>query len=143
RAAADLSCHGECAGEVGVPLPHALSHGSGHVPRGYRLPGDRGMIRSASWMMPALLSLTAAGLAQSDPQVQSVAQAKSIASGPATGERPPQPQTLPPMSSEDMRRVMHMDDSHRFGTLMFDELEWRGASGVPSGAWDAQGWYGG
>lgn len=68
--------------------------------------------------------------------------ALALLSSTAGAQTPPdpQPQAMGSMSSEDMRRLMQMDDSHRFATLMFDQLEWRGAK---DGAWDAQGWYGG
>jgi copper resistance protein B len=45
-----------------------------------------------------------------------------------------------PMSQQEMTRMMQMDDTHRFGTVLFDQLEWRNAR---SGAWDAEAWYGG
>jgi copper resistance protein B len=39
--------------------------------------------------------------------------------------------------------MMQMDDTHRFGKIMLDQLEWRDAQEGGAGAWDAQGWYGG
>lgn len=71
--------------------------------------------------------------------------AVALMSAAAGAQTPPDPQSqaMGPMSSEGMRRLMQMDDSHRFATLMFDQLEWRGANGLQDGAWDAQGWYGG
>jgi copper resistance protein B len=86
------------------------------------------VIRIARWLGPTLLSVAASA--------QASAQAPTV-----DGQNPQQ--SLGPVSHEDMRRLMQMDDSHRFATLMCDELEWRGANGQQAGAWDAQGWYGG
>jgi copper resistance protein B len=80
-------------------------------------------MRRARWLVPAMLSAAAGAQAPSSTHTQ--------------------PDAMGPMSSEDMRRLMQMDDSRRFATLMVDELEWRGANGQSAGAWDAQGWYGG
>ncbi len=84
-------------------------------------------MRRAPWMALALLS-AAAG-------------AQTLPDSPPLP--PPDPQPMGSLSSEDMRRLMQMDDSHHFATLMFDQLEWRAAHGHEDGAWDAQGWYGG
>jgi copper resistance protein B len=42
------------------------------------------------------------------------------------------------MSYREMADAMQMDDTTRFGKVIFDQLEWR-----DGGAWDAQGYYGG
>lgn len=47
------------------------------------------------------------------------------------------------MSYKEMAAMMQMDDTHRFGKVMLDQLEWRGAQEGSAGAWDAQAWYGG
>lgn len=47
------------------------------------------------------------------------------------------------MSYKDMASMMQMDDTHRFGKLMIDQLEWRNAQEGSAVAWDAEGWYGG
>jgi copper resistance protein B len=47
------------------------------------------------------------------------------------------------MSYKDMVSTMQMDDTHRFGKVMLDQLEWRDAQGGDAAAWDAQAWYGG
>ena len=47
------------------------------------------------------------------------------------------------MSYKDMAAMMQMDDTHRFGKVMLDQLEWRDAREGGAGAWDAQAWYGG
>ena len=48
------------------------------------------------------------------------------------------------MSYREMADTMQMDDTTRFGKVMFDQLEWRdGGAGEGRGAWDAQGYYGG
>jgi copper resistance protein B len=48
------------------------------------------------------------------------------------------------MSYRDMADTMGMDDTARFGRLLFDRLEWRDASkGEGRAAWDGQAWYGG
>ena len=53
-------------------------------------------------------------------------------------------ETQYPMSYREMVETMQMDDTTRFGKVMFDQLEWRsGNSGEGRGAWDAQGYYGG
>jgi copper resistance protein B len=58
---------------------------------------------------------------------------------------PPDPpeQTLGSMSPEEMTQMMQMDDSHRFGTILFDQLEWQTSAAQRTGAWDAEAWYGG
>jgi copper resistance protein B len=81
--------------------------------------------RTAHWLLLASLSMAA--------------QAQPGAGAPAQRHQ----QSGPTMSAENMRQLMQMDDARRFGTLMFDQLEWRGADGQQAGAWDAQGWYGG
>ena len=55
---------------------------------------------------------------------------------------PPQP-VMSDMSYKEMATMMQMDDTHRFGTIMLDQLEWRDAREGDTLAWDAQGWYGG
>lgn len=47
------------------------------------------------------------------------------------------------MSYRQMASMMQMDDTHRFGKIMLDQLEWRDAQQGSAGAWDAEGWYGG
>jgi len=48
------------------------------------------------------------------------------------------------MSYREMADTMQMDDTARFGKLVFDRLEWRGGGGGQGRAvWDGQGWYGG
>jgi len=55
---------------------------------------------------------------------------------------PPQ-QIMGDMSYKDMVSMMQMDDTHRYGKVMLEQLEWRGAQDGGAGAWDAEGWYGG
>lgn len=55
---------------------------------------------------------------------------------------PPQ-EMMGDMSYQDMVSTMQMDDTHPFGKVMLDQLEWRNAPGGGAGAWDAEGWYGG
>jgi copper resistance protein B len=47
------------------------------------------------------------------------------------------------MSYKEMAAMMQMDDTHRFGRVMLDQLEWRDAQEGAAGAWDAEAWYGG
>ncbi len=47
------------------------------------------------------------------------------------------------MSYGDMASLMQMDDTHRFGKVMLDRVEWHDSGEGGTGAWDAQGWYGG
>jgi copper resistance protein B len=47
------------------------------------------------------------------------------------------------MSYGDMASMMQMDDTHRFGKVMLDRVEWRDSGDGAAGAWDVQGWYGG
>lgn len=47
------------------------------------------------------------------------------------------------MSYKEMAAQMQMDDTHRFGKVMLDQLEWRDAQEGSAAAWDAEGWYGG
>jgi len=55
---------------------------------------------------------------------------------------PPQ-QMMGDMSYKDMVSMMQMDDTHPFGKVMLDQLEWRDAQEGGAATWDAQGWYGG
>ena len=55
---------------------------------------------------------------------------------------PPQ-EIMGNMSYKDMVAMMQMDDTHRFGKVMLDQLEWRDAQEGAAATWDAQGWYGG
>lgn len=55
---------------------------------------------------------------------------------------PPQ-EVMGDMSYKDMVAMMQMDDTHLFGKVMLDQLEWRDAREGGAGAWDVQGWYGG
>src|SRR5690242_6716932 len=64
---------------------------------------------------------------------------------------PPVPEHVPPdppstslgsMSAREMSRMMEMDDTRRFGTLIFDQLEWRNTDGGSAATWDAEAWYG-
>jgi copper resistance protein B len=47
------------------------------------------------------------------------------------------------MNYGDMASMMQMDDTHRFGKVMLDRVEWHDSGEGGAGAWDAQGWYGG
>jgi copper resistance protein B len=48
------------------------------------------------------------------------------------------------MSYREMADTMQMDDTARFGKVLFDQLEGRdGDTGEGRGTWDAQAWYGG
>jgi copper resistance protein B len=48
------------------------------------------------------------------------------------------------MSYREMAETMQMDDTARFGRVLFDRLEWRdGDTGEGRGTWDGQAWYGG
>ena len=64
---------------------------------------------------------------------------------PGTDHVPPDPpqHVMGDMSYKDMVSMMQMDDTHAFGKVMVDQLEWRDAREGNAGAWDAQGWYGG
>ncbi len=100
-------------------------------------------MRRAPWMAVALLSAVAGAQTLPDAQLRPDTQSPPGPQSPPDARPPPNPQPMGSMSSEDMRRLMQMDDSHRFATLMVDQLEWRGANGSDGSAWDAQGWYGG
>jgi len=48
------------------------------------------------------------------------------------------------MGYREMADVMQMDDTTRFGKVMFDQFEWRsGGADEARAAWDIQAWYGG
>jgi copper resistance protein B len=48
------------------------------------------------------------------------------------------------MAYREMAETMQMDDTSRFGKVMFDQLEWRdGDLSEGRATWDAQGYYGG
>lgn len=78
-------------------------------------------MRRAAWIALALLSVEVCAHTPPDP---------------------PQ-ETMGPMSAREMTQMMQMDDTHPFGTVLFDQLEWRDAQQAGAGAWDAQAWYGG
>lgn len=63
----------------------------------------------------------------------------------AAEQVPPDPpqQVMGDMSYKDMVSMMQMDDTHSFGKVMLDQLEWRGAQEGDVLGWDAEGWYGG
>jgi len=63
----------------------------------------------------------------------------------ASDHVPPDPPTraLGPMSAREMSRMMEMDDERSFGTVVFDQLEWRNTDAGSAAAWDAEARYGG
>lgn len=88
------------------------------------------------------------------PRALAVAVALWVATAAHSQETPPAtaPDHIPPdpphevmgdMSYKDMVSMMQMDDTHLFGKVMLDQLEWRDAQEGAVGAWDAEGWYGG
>ena len=54
----------------------------------------------------------------------------------------PPSHTLPSMSNAEMIEIMGMDDTARYGRVLFEELEWRDA-GVDTLAWSVDALYGG
>lgn len=58
---------------------------------------------------------------------------------------PPDPphQVMGDMTYGEMKSMMQMDDTHRFGKVMLDRIEWHDPEEGAMAAWDAQGWYGG
>jgi copper resistance protein B len=82
------------------------------------------------WCLWVMLSIATVGYAQTPP---------------TTDHIPPDPpqQVMGDMSYKDMVSMMQMDDTHPFGKVMIDQLEWRDAQEGNSAAWDAQAWYGG
>jgi copper resistance protein B len=76
----------------------------------------------------------------------SAAAATATAVAAESGDHvPPDPpkEIMETMSYKDMVSMMQMDDTHRFGKIMLDQLEWRNAQEGAAATWDAQGWYGG
>jgi copper resistance protein B len=71
--------------------------------------------------------------------------APARAPAPAPEHVPPDPPKSPlgSMSAREMSRMMEMDDTRLFGTVIFDQLEWRDGGVGSDAAWDAEGWYGG
>ena len=57
---------------------------------------------------------------------------------------PPDPPTheLHDMPAEAMIEMMGMDDTARYGKVLFDQLDWRDANDGNVIDWDAQAWYG-
>lgn len=55
---------------------------------------------------------------------------------------PPQ-QQMADMTYGEMTEVMQMDDTHRFGKVLLDQLEYRADRDGAALGWDAQAWYGG
>ncbi len=45
--------------------------------------------------------------------------------------------------ASEMSDVMQMDDAHPFGTVKFDQLEWRNTDRGAASVWDGEAWYGG
>jgi copper resistance protein B len=92
------------------------------------------MKRPATFMAAALMMATAAG------EVAAAAEAP----GDSAHVPPDPPQhVMGPMSSREMSHTMQMDDTRPFGTVTFDQLEWRTANAGSATAWDAEAWYGG
>ncbi|MDB6087367.1 MAG: putative copper resistance protein [Gammaproteobacteria bacterium] len=85
----------------------------------------------APWCAVVIIYLIASAASAEESQTESAAQ-----------HVPPDPpqQVMDDMSYVEMASMMQMDDTHRFGKVMLDRLEWRNPG---EGAWDAQGWYGG
>jgi len=71
--------------------------------------------------------------------------ALTLLSSAVCAHTPPDPpqETMGPMSGREMTQMMQMDDTHRFGTVLFDQLEWQNGHGRGTGVWDASAWYGG
>jgi copper resistance protein B len=68
-------------------------------------------------------------------------------SEPTPSERehvPPDPpsQEMHDMPYKAMVEMMAMDDTARFGKVLFDQLDWRDADGASVIGWDMQAWYG-
>jgi copper resistance protein B len=47
------------------------------------------------------------------------------------------------MPPQEMSKMMEMDDTRRFGTVTFDQLEWHAGAEKGTAVWDAEGAYGG
>jgi copper resistance protein B len=70
----------------------------------------------------------------------------ATAASAQTDHVPPDPSQTPlpdNLSHAEMMRMMDMDDTTRFGKVLFDQLEARRADGDSSFAWNADAWYGG
>jgi copper resistance protein B len=80
-------------------------------------------------MTALLLALASGAIAQTDSEREHV---------------PPDPpqSRVHAMPYREMAEMMGMDDSRRFGKIMFDRLEWR-ATDSSIYEWDAAAWYGG
>jgi len=55
---------------------------------------------------------------------------------------PPTAQDAHSMPYREMVRVMQMDDTHPYGKVLIDRLEWRDANGGDGLEWNAEAWYG-
>ena len=103
-----LSRHRRRARSLGVSLPPALSHGSGHVPR------SGGGVRRAAFAQSLLRRRCAGRRARASEHVP-----------------PDPPQThVHDMPYDEMVEMMGMDDRAPFGKVMLDRLEWRDADSV-------------
>jgi copper resistance protein B len=82
------------------------------------------------------------------PEHTAEAEAPAMPSAPGESERehvPPDPPAheVHDMPYKSMAEMMSMDDTARFGRVLFDQLDWRDAEGADVFAWDAEAWYGG
>lgn len=100
----------------------------------------------------ALLFASAAAFAQEHehhhpPEHVHASPPSADADEPTPSERehvPPDPpsQGLHDMPYERMVEMMGMDDTGRFGKVLFDQLDWRKSDDASAIAWDVHAWYG-
>jgi copper resistance protein B len=87
--------------------------------------------------VPAIATLLAIAMLLANAADAAAEEADAVAQDPVA-------QDQHAMSYREMADTMQMDDTTRFGKVMFDQLEWRdGGAGEGRAAWDAQGYYGG
>jgi len=100
---------------------------------------------SASWARSTMMLVIASLSALFAYVPRAYAAAPASAPAPVSQHVPPDPpsSSLGPMSEREMSRMMEMDDTRSFGTVIFDQLEWRNTQVGSAAAWDAEGWYGG
>src|SRR6185437_830091 len=168
-AAGHVPRDGRCIGALGLPLPSALSHGGGHVPRGGGgMRTQSKMKRNAARLSVVMLGMTLAlpALAQNQGDMQMPAHEHPV----KTRSKPkPVPSAGKSMQGMDMSSMqggnappgarsgdysngytygpltgMDMLDDSRQGMLLLDQLEYvHSRDGGNAAVVDGRAWYGG
>jgi copper resistance protein B len=119
-----------------------MTKSSGTILDGECRPGGQGAgTAPRSYLAAVLLLAPVAAYCQSTPPYGQTP--PPVTTAPDHVPPAPPQEVMGDMTYKDMVAMMQMDDTHRFGKIMLDQLEWRDAQEGASAAWDAQAWYGG